>query len=219
MRCFTLAATPLQVAREFAVVNLPRYAERHQIVPQEPVLAVRLSEETGPREAVLLNWGLIPAWARDATLRNVTFAARAESVATWAAFRESFKRRRCLIVADGYYVGNNDDPFHVTSPNGRLLAFAGLWDRWSGPEATVESCSVITTRANTQLAEFTDEMPVMVPRSDYAAWIAPVQQPGILHSLLKQCAREQPSLEIVDTCPKDCPTLSTRERISAGPRF
>ena len=214
MRCFTCRATEVEVAREFAVVRLPRLRDRLNIVPPQPVLAVRLFEDTGPREAVMLEWGLIPAWAKDETLRNVTYNARADCVATWAAFRESFKHRRCLIVASGYYVGTDDHQCWVGAENRSLLAFAGLWDRWVGPQGVVESCAIIVAKANSQLAEVADEMPVIIPRSDYAAWISPMQQPEILHRLLQQHSREQAHLEILDARTADPLFLSTPDHDS-----
>jgi len=194
MRRFTRRATD----SEFAVVHLPRLNDRLNFVPPQPVLAVTLSEDTGPREAVMLNWGLIPSWAKDESLQNVTYKARSDCVATWAAFSSSFKHRRCLVVANGFFVETDSHQYWVGIENRGLLAFAGLWDRWVGPRGVVESCAIVVAPANSQLAEVADEMPVIVPRSEYATWISPDQQPEILHRLLRGSSRKLPNLEILE---------------------
>jgi len=209
MHRFTCRTSEPEVASDFAVVRLPKLQDRFDILPPQPVLAVRLAQENGQRTAVMLDWGLIPRWAQDETLRNVTYTARADCVATWAAFRESFRHRRCLIVADGYYVGPEDQEQYVTASRRGLIAFAGIWDRWRGPNGNVETCSIIVTKSHGPLAEFTDEMPVVVPRSEYASWISPVQSPEMLQLLLTQYSRVQAKPELLNTY--SVPSLSPRD--------
>jgi putative SOS response-associated peptidase YedK len=114
------------------------------VAPTQQVLAIRAPE--GKREAALLRWGLIPAWAPDKGIGAKMINARAETVATKPAFRHAFTKRRCLIVSDGFYewqkTGTKKQPFFIHRRDDEPFAFAGLWERW-GPER-LETCSIVT---------------------------------------------------------------------------
>jgi putative SOS response-associated peptidase YedK len=111
-------------------------------------------------------------------------------VATKPSFRSAFKRRRCLIPADGFYEWRKGtipkQPFHFRRRDGEPFAFAGLWERWSGEEQTIESCTIITTDANDVVRPLHDRMPVILEPRDYARWLDPVcSDPGVLQEMLR----------------------------------
>lgn len=141
------------------------------------------------REIALLRWGLVPFWAKDEKISYSTFNARGEEVATKPAFKEAFKARRCLVLADGFYEWKKIDaktkqPYRFTLGNGGPFAFAGLWERWTrGPEP-IESFTIITTAANELVAEIHYRMPVILDPSDYDTWLR-AKDPAEAQSLLK----------------------------------
>jgi putative SOS response-associated peptidase YedK len=150
-------------------------APRYNIAPSQPIVAIR---ERGGRQISTLRWGLIPAWAKDASIGFKTINARAETVATTPSFREPFKSQRCLIPADGFYEwkrnGKTKQPYCFEMVDGNLFAFAGLWDRWIDPRGeTVEGCTILTTTPNALLADIHDRMPVILTPDDYDLWLNP----------------------------------------------
>jgi putative SOS response-associated peptidase YedK len=163
--------------------DLPPFIPRYNIAPTQPVFAVR-EHPGGPKpshEAVALRWGLIPSWASDASIGNRMINARAETLATKPAFRTALKKRRCLIAAEGFYEwkteGKVKQPYFIHFRDDRPFAFAGLWDRWEGPDhSTIGSCTLITTSANELLRPLHDRMPVIVRREEYAEWLSPNEQ-------------------------------------------
>jgi putative SOS response-associated peptidase YedK len=123
-----------------------------------------------------MRWGLVPSWAGDASIGNRLINGRSETVLQKAAFRDSFRMRRCLIPADGFYEwkksGKERQPFHFSMKDGALFAFAGLWDRWkSSTGEMLESCSILTTAANDLLEGIHDRMPVILPPRHYRTWL------------------------------------------------
>jgi len=141
--------------------------------------AVKLVE--GDRKLTLLRWGLIPSWAKDTKIACSTINARADTVATKPAFRAAYKRRRCLVLADGYYewlrVGKTKQPYLYEVDGGKPFALAGLWEQWWGSGdkdgPPLETCSLITTDANKLIQEIHDRMPVILDPVDYDAWLNP----------------------------------------------
>ena len=149
---------------------------RYNIPPTSNVPAVRLND--GKRQLALFKWGLIPSWAKDAKIAYSTINARADTVATKPAFRSAFKKRRCLVLADGYVEWQKDGklklPWLYEVDGGKPFAFAGLWEWWGGPDGNepVESCTILTTDANELASEVHNRMPVIVDGDDYDAWLA-----------------------------------------------
>jgi len=142
---------------------------------------VRAAEGTG-RQLALARWGLIPSWAKDTKIGNQTINARRETVAEKPAFRSAFKKRRCLVVADGFYEWEKGakvkQPYFIHRADDRPFAFAGLWESWHGPEkdsegTPLESCTIVTTTANDLMRPLHDRMPVILHPTDYDAWIDP----------------------------------------------
>ena len=123
-----------------------------------------------------MRWGLIPFWAKDYSIGNRMINARAETVDTSAAFRRAFERRRCLVVADGFYewlkVGKARVPMRVALSSGEPFAFAGLWETWRSPEGEqVASCTIITTTPNAVMEPVHNRMPVILSRDAESEWL------------------------------------------------
>ncbi|HJT33942.1 MAG TPA: SOS response-associated peptidase [Pirellulales bacterium] len=194
---FTLRTEPQQVAKHFELAELPLFQPRYNIAPTQPAPVIRL-DQSGRRVLNGLRWGLVPSWAKDLAIGNQLINARCETLATKPAFRHAFRRRRCLVAADGFYEwqrqGKRKQPFYITAADGAPLAFAGLWERWeptdapnagTGRPTPVESCTVITTTANEHLRTLHDRMPVILPRATWATWLdAAAEDTAVLQKLL-----------------------------------
>jgi len=182
----TLKAPASEIAAQFELSEPPALDARYNIAPTQPVLAVR-RDETGARRGDILRWGLIPPWAPDASLGAKMFNARSETVTEKPAFREAFARRRCLLPADGFYEwrkqGSQRQPYYFSASDGRLLALAGLWERWEYPGGEViESCSILTTAANRLMKRIHHRMPVILGDAARERWLATA--PGRAEELL-----------------------------------
>lgn len=161
---------------------------RFNIAPSQPVLTVVPGARRG-RALVWKTWGLVPAWARDPAIGGKLFNARGETVDEKPSFRSAFRRRRCLVVADGFYEWtprNRGHRAHWIHPrDGALLAFAGLYEHWSAEEGPqIESCTVITTEASADVAPVHGRMPVVLAPSAWAAWLDVASDPTALKALL-----------------------------------
>jgi putative SOS response-associated peptidase YedK len=137
---------------------------------------VQCIRDSDQREFFTAKWGLIPSWAKDAKIGSQCINARVETVDTKPAFRSAFKKRRCLVVADGFYEWRNTDkqPHYITLKSGQPMAFAGLWETWKSPEGPVESCTICTTDANNMMGRLHDRMPIILPRATVDHWLDPV---------------------------------------------
>jgi putative SOS response-associated peptidase YedK len=151
------------------------------IAPSQDVLAIRYNGETGQRSLDALRWGLIPSWAKDEKIAFKTINARMETVETAPSYRSAFKKRRCLIPADGFYEwrrhGGPKAPFSIGMKDDRPFVFAGLWEGWKAPASNVwlRTCTIITTEANELVAQIHDRMPVILPEQFHAAWLGQSQ--------------------------------------------
>jgi putative SOS response-associated peptidase YedK len=154
---------------------------RYNIAPTQTVLAVRQLEQGSKRELAKLYWGLVPSWAKDSKMAYGTINARGDTVATKPTFRSAFKKRRCLVLADGYYEwkteGKKKQPFLFEVDGGKPFALAGLWEWWKDPAKpdgpSLESCALITTDPNEVGAKVHDRMPVILDERHYDAWLDP----------------------------------------------
>ncbi len=184
---FTLR-TPTDILMEaFDVSEMPDFPLRYNIAPTTDIVGLRSAE--GQREVAILRWGLVPFWAKEPTIGSRMINARSESVAEKPAFRNSFKKRRCLILADGYYewqkVGAKKQPYLIHRADDRPFAMAGLWDTWSKSDPPLESCTIITTSANSITRNVHDRMPVILEEADLDAWLDPENKDeGFLQRLL-----------------------------------
>ncbi len=159
------------------------------VAPTDEVYAV--AEYDGDRQLGAFRWGLIPFWAKDAKIGARNINARMESVAEKPAFRDSFLSRRCLIPADGFYewqrLPKGKLPHYIYRADQRPLALAGLWASWKEPESgeRVRTCTIITGRPNSKVAELHDRMPVILPEQAWADWLdRDIQDRDHLSSLL-----------------------------------
>ena len=190
---FTLRAPASLIAEQFSLFEVPLLKPRFNIAPTQPVPVVRMTpQQPEPRrEFVFLHWGLVPSWADDPAIGNRMINARAETVAEKPSFRAALRRRRCLVVADGFYEwqkqGKRRQPMFIHLRDDRPLAFAGLWESWEGADhSSLESCTILTTEANDLVRPIHDRMPVIVAPGDYARWLAPaVERPEAVLPLLR----------------------------------
>jgi putative SOS response-associated peptidase YedK len=164
--------------------------DRYNVAPSTKVPVIRLIEDE--RVLSLMHWGLIPGWAKDPKIGYKTINARAETVATKPAFRAAYKARRCLIPANGFYEWKRDvepkQPYFIHRRDGDPMAFAGLWETWNGPDQTIESCTIITTKANELMAELHNRMPVLLDRQDFDGWMTGKTE--AVGQLLRPCPSE-----------------------------
>jgi len=186
---YALSASSADLAKWFHIDETINFSSRINIAPTDMVPAIRQRPD-GRRQLIGLRWGLIPYWSLDSKSGARAINARVESVAQKPAFREPFRKRRCLIPASGFYewkkVGRVKQPYFVHPRDGGLLAFAGLWDRWQHAEGeAVESCTILTQDANELVRPLHDRMPVVIAPADYDRWLDPRQEdPAALKPLL-----------------------------------
>ncbi len=162
----------------------------YNVAPTQGVVAVRRGGE-GRRELVVLRWGLIPHWSSGPDNRYSMINARAESVAVKPAYRDAYRRRRCLVPADGFYewqaTRGRKQPYYIAAADGEPLGLAGVWEAWGGERGVVESCAIITTDANATVAPIHQRMPVVLVPEDYATWLDPEADAATLQGLLVPC--------------------------------
>ena len=175
---FTLTADVNTVQGAFPWLNVPGELQpRYNIAPSQPVAVV---PNDGKNRLDYYLWGLIPAWAKDPSIGDRMINARAETLAEKPSFRTPFKRRRCLVLADGFYEwrqegkGQPKTPMYIRLESGEPFAFAGLWDQWNAPDgSTILSCTIITTEPNNLVERIHNRMPVILPAQAYDAWLEP----------------------------------------------
>ncbi len=181
---FTLRTPAAAIVDHFAVEGeVPSLTPRYNIAPTQAVAVVRMEGEgTSPRrELAMLQWGLVPHWAKEPSIGNRMINARAETVAEKPAYRAALRRRRCLVPADGFYEWRKTDgrkqPYFIRFKDNELFAFAGLWEHWEGPDhSSIESCTLLTTEANELVRPIHDRMPVILPSEAYRLWLDPSEQ-------------------------------------------
>lgn len=186
---YTLNQSGETLAQTFSVSDPPPVEPRFNIAPTQPVLAV-VEGQMANREFRYLQWGLVPSWAKDPKMGARMINARAETVAEKPSFRAAFKRRRCLIPADGFYEwkrsGKTKQPFYFYLTAHQPFAFAGLWEHWEhGDGSVIESCTILTTEANDVLKSVHDRMPVILATEAYSTWLDANQSPDALFPLLR----------------------------------
>jgi putative SOS response-associated peptidase YedK len=163
-------------------LDLAQIGPRYNIAPTQPVLAVRLAASGSlatngrQRELTLLRWGLVPSWSQDSKMGARLINARSETVAEKPAFRAAFKRRRCLIPADGFYEWQKTDsgkqPMYIHLRDERPFALAGLWEIWQGADGSeLETCTILTTSPNELMEPIHNRMPVILDPADYDEWL------------------------------------------------
>ena len=174
---FTLTTLARSLAEQFGLSGeLPEFSPSYNVAPSREIAAVGADSE-GERKLRLLRWGLVPHWAKDPDIGSRMINARAESVAEKPTFKAAFRRRRCMILADGFYEWRREggsgpkQPYYIKMSDGSPYAFAGLWESWERDGEKIRSCTIITTEANERLADIHHRMPVILAPEDYAAWL------------------------------------------------
>jgi len=178
---FALNETPRKLVEHFDLTGELDLSPSWNIAPSTRICTIT-ADQAGARHLVRMRWGLIPFWAKDASIGNKLANARGETVAEKPSFRTAFKQRRCIIPASGFYewktVKGIKQPWYVSLKSGEPMAFAGLWESWhpkeeAGEGETIASCCIITTEANALMETIHDRMPVILGREQWATWLAP----------------------------------------------
>ena len=196
-----LNSDPADIAAEFSLAAKPVLKPRYNIAPSQPVLTIRnIDRERAAAEA---RWGLVPSWSKDRKIGNRLINARAETVASKPAFRAAYRRRRCLVPADGYYEwraqSDAKQPFFIYATAGTCFAIAGLWEHWQQDDEVIESCTLITCEANQRLSGVHGRMPVVIGQDDYNLWLDDEADPAALGNLLQPAPESRFTMHAVST--------------------
>ncbi|CAI8947682.1 Abasic site processing protein [Brevibacillus sp. IT-7CA2] len=163
---FTLMTNLEKWSERFQIEVIPfDWPSRYNIAPSQMVAAV--ISDHGQRRLGQLRWGLVPSWARDEKIGNKIINARAETLTEKPAFKNLFARKRCIILADGFYewqkIGKGRRPMRIVMKTGEPFAFAGLFDTWTSPSGDkLHTCTIVTTKPNDVVADIHDRMPVIL---------------------------------------------------------
>lgn len=176
---FVSASSPEDLANYFSASPAEASLEpSHNVAPTNDVYVVRVDGEARRLDA--FHWGLVPGWAKDPSIGNRMINARAETIGEKAVFRSAFRRRRCLVPADGFYEWaavpgqKRKQPYFMHHRDGEPLAFAGLWEQWRrDDEPVLRSCTIITCAPNETMAPIHDRMPAILPPSAWDQWLDP----------------------------------------------
>ena len=163
----------------------------YNVAPSQEILAI--VRHGGENWLERFHWGLVPFWAKDISIGNKMINARSETITQKPSFRNAFKKRRCLILADGFYEWKGEkgrkQPVFITLPDKTPFAFAGLWETWNNKgaqEAIYKSCTIITTSASKSIRDIHHRMPAILKPEIYETWLDPANQdPDKLERILK----------------------------------
>src|SRR6202050_3860450 len=212
---YVILSTPEAIRAMFGYAELPNFPPRYNVAPTQPIPVVRL--DNGKRSFALMRWGLLPAWVKDPKGFALLINARGETVLDKPAFRNAMRRRRCLILTDGFYegpaaakTGAPRRPYLVRAKRGAdgtapPLAFAGLYETWTGPNGEeLDTAAIITTTANRTLAAIHERMPVFVKPGAFDLWL--------------DCANVEADVAAALIAPADEALLEGYEGSAAGER-
>jgi putative SOS response-associated peptidase YedK len=188
---FNLTASPEDIAEHFQLQRLPKYQPSYNIAPARKILCiVELDDKL--LKAVNLFWGLVPSWSKDTKNSHHLINARAETIREKPSFRAAFHKRRCLVVAQGFYewqkIESGKQAFHIHRQDNQLFAFAGLWEHWQQEEQTLYSCTIITTEAAELMQPIHDRMPVIISPSHYHQWLDKTEDGNQAYNLIDSVA-------------------------------
>lgn len=204
---FTLTLDPVELRQAFDLGEMPEeWIPRFNIAPSQPVAVVT---DAKTRAIDFMRWGLVPSWAKDISIGNRLINARAETVTEKPSFRNAFARRRCLILADGFYEWQKKDkkgpsvPYYFHLKDKKPFAFAGLWEFWQSAEGdALKSCTIITTEPNQCVAPVHDRMPVILNTRTAWQWLDG-GSPDDLMKLLRQYPAEEMEAYVVSRMVND----------------
>lgn len=210
---YTAKRNPARIADQFEAVDhlgADRPEPDYNVAPTKTVPVIRAERakperiDSAPvvsREIVPMRWGLIPSWAKDPKFGARTFNARVETLATAPAFRTAYRKRRCIVPADGWYEWRKSEhsaakqPFYMTRTDGLAVSFAGLWEIWQHGDQRFRSFTIITTDAQGQLADVHTRMPFLLRAADYESWLdTTAEQPEEIEKILLS-----PDLELAES--------------------
>jgi putative SOS response-associated peptidase YedK len=208
---YRLTAKERYLRDQFGLDGDPAWTPRWNIAPTQPVATVRQYSSEPQRIFSPMLWGLVPYWAKDPSIAMKTINAMSETAAEKPAFRDALRRRRCLILADGFYEWKRlglktKQVYQFAMADDSAFAFAGLLERWQSPDKeAIETCTILTTRPNSPISGVHDRMPVILAPDDYDLWLDPgITDPQRVVDCLRpfdakpmketsrECARESP---------------------------
>ena len=194
---FTLTLDPMELRQAFDLGDLPpEWIPRYNVAPSQPVAVVA---DAVQRKVDFMRWGLVPSWAKDLSIGNKLINARSETIVEKPSFRSAFARRRCLVLADGFFEWTKPDkvagqpaiPHYFQLRGGKPFAFAGLWELWREPEGdSLKSCTIITCAANPLVAKVHERMPVILDPTSAWDWLAESSTADLLALLRPYSAEE-----------------------------
>jgi putative SOS response-associated peptidase YedK len=176
---YRLTAKERYIRDHFGLADDPPWTPRWNIAPTQQIATIRQHRAEPKRMFGLVRWGLIPYWAKEPSIGMKTINAMSETAAEKPAFRDAIRLRRCLIPADGFYEwvrlgAKEKQPYNVGMIDDSVFAFAGLWERWRDQDNNpVETCTILTTKPNSLVADVHDRMPVILRPEDYELWLDP----------------------------------------------
>ncbi len=189
---FTLTVDPADLQMQLDLKDVPADLKpRYNIAPTQPVAVVTSAQE---RKVEIFQWGLIPSWSKDPSMASRMINARAETIHEKPAYRTPFARKRCLILADGFYewkqLDKSKQPHYISLASGGLFAFAGLWDHWTSPEGDGRrTCTIITCEPNELMEQLHNRMPVILDKDVMWDWLNPTATPIELKAMLVPYAK------------------------------
>ena len=171
---YSLTKSPAETRAWFRYAEEAEFPPRAHVAPGQPIGVVRI--ENGERRFALVRWGFIPSWVKEVKPGKPLINARGETVLEKPSFRNAMRRRRCLVPADGYYEWSGPEgrkvPFYVQRKDKGLLALAGLWEHWMGPDGSeLETATLMTISPNAELSVIHDRMPVIIAPEDCETWL------------------------------------------------
>lgn len=216
---------PVDSMRElFGFDAQPNLMARYNVAPTQEIPAIRIGYAGERRELAAFSWGLVPSWSNNPATANRMINARGETIADKPSFRSAFKRRRCIIPANGFYEWNGDSkgpkqPYYIQLEDGLPFAFAGIWERWEGGDGDHwETCAIVTTNANDALRPIHHRMPVILPPESYEIWLT--GEPKDAGALIKPYMGEiqtWPVATLVNRVENDGPELLLRSEAAPRP--
>jgi putative SOS response-associated peptidase YedK len=214
---FTLTIDPMHLQQAFPWAVIPDdLPPRYNVAPSQPVAVI---PNTGENKLTMFKWGLIPSWSKDPSIGDRMINARSETLAEKPSFRNAYRRRRCLILSDGFYEWQQNPTLRTKQPvfirfeDKRPFAFAGLWEIWNSPDGSeIRSCTIITTQPNALLQPIHNRMPVILPPETYQEWLSREERlPEKLNHLLTPFPPEEmvayPVSKMVNSPQVDSPEL------------
>ncbi|MBW4436216.1 MAG: SOS response-associated peptidase [Pleurocapsa minor GSE-CHR-MK-17-07R] len=186
---FVIAADSTALQQAFDLASVPELTPRYNVAPTQ--LAPVIINEDGGRELVMYRWGLVPSWAKDLAMGAKMINARSETIEEKPSFKHAFRRRRCLVPANGFYEwkaeGTKKMPRYIHLKDVPLFAMAGLWETWHDVEKRpIHTFTILTTGANDFMRQFHERMPVIVRPADYGLWLDQQAPTEPLRALLTQ---------------------------------